>query len=193
MFYNTSELYKGIRIIFKKDPHEIIDIHYHKPGKGASVVRVKMKNLISSIIIPQTFRSGERFEKASINSIEAEFLYSDNNNCFFMDTETFESIEIPVYRIEHQLKFLTKQANVMIYFFNDKIIDIEVPNHVSLKVLKCEPAIRKESSSKSMKKAELETGLICNVPSFISVDDIIKVDTRTSSYVKKESFINKNK
>merc|ERR1712183_188605 len=134
---------------------------------------VKMKNLINLIIIPQTFRSGEKFPKADIYDIESEFLYTNNHNCFFMNIETFENIEIPIKKIGSKCKFLKKQVIVNIHFFNEEVIDIILPNHVNLKVSTCAPASKKESSSKSVKRAELETSLICNVPLFINVGDII--------------------
>jgi len=193
MLYNTSNICKGLKIIFKQEPHEIIEIQYHKPGKGASVVRVKMRNLINSIIIPQTFRAGEKFEKANIYSIETEFLYHNDNTFFFMDKETFEHVEVPIGKMKDKHKFLNKQITVSIYFFQEEIIDITIPNHITLRVSKCEPASKRESSSKSIKRAELETGLICNVPSFININDFVKIDTRTNTYIKKENIVKKYK
>jgi elongation factor P len=185
MFYTTSEFYKGMKILFKEKPYEIVDFHYHKPGKGASIIRTKMKSLIDNFIISQTFRSGEKFKQADLESKNVLFLYCDNKLCVFTNPETFEQLKISNKNICDKIKFLKKNLTVTLLIFNKKIINLMLPNYVFLKVMKCNPGGKGHTVNNITKKAILETGLSCNVPSFININDIIKINTQTHLYVGK--------
>lgn len=189
MEYSTSNFYKGLQIVIRGIPYEIVYLHYHKPGKGASVVRAKIKNLITKLIIPQTFRSGETFQKADVEQKLSQFLYKDNKQCFFLDLQNFEQFQIISEDILDKIKFLKKKNIVTICFFCEQPIDLILPNHIALMVTECSPGNKRDTVNNVTKKAVLETGLICNVPLFININDIIKIDTRSCTYIGKEKYI----
>jgi len=183
--YSTSDFFNGMRILYKKEPYEIIKFSHFKPGKGMPVVRTKLRNLINKNYITETFRSGDKFNRVEINEEEVEFLYINNNILYFMNLKSFEEFSVSKLIIGDKINFLKEGLKLLLVFFNEKIISIIIPNHMLFKVIKCDPAIAGNTMCNATKKAIVETGFSCQVPLFINNGDNIKIDTRNGSYISR--------
>jgi len=180
MFYKTSDFYVGIRFVFKSNPYELRKFHYHKPGKGASIVRARLKHLITKSVVVAVFRSGDKFEKVDLDEKTIKFLYK-NVNYVFLDTETMEKITICNDVIKDYSFFLKKDVSCKMLVLNNEPIDLVFPNYLSLKVIECDM----NSVSNKTKTVILETKLKCDVPLFIEVNDVININTKTFTYISK--------
>jgi elongation factor P len=187
MFYSTSDFSRGIYILYNNEPHEIIDYSYHKPGKGASIVRTKLKNLITKSSLSRTFRSGDKLERADLYEKTVQFTYKDGKSFFFIDTENFEEFSLSYKKVGDNHKFLSENMEMKMQFFNEAALNIELPNHISLKVTESHSIKAGNTVGHANKEVLLETGFVCIVPIFIKTGDIIKIDTRTSLYISKEN------
>jgi len=183
--YNTSDIRKGLKIELNDEPYIIIDFLHVKPGKGAAFVRTKIKNLITGQVLDKTFKVGEKIKKPDLEEKEMQFLYSDDENFYFMDNETYDQIPISKEKLEYEKNFLKENINVTVLFFKGEPVSVELPNFVELEVTHTEPWIKGDTVSSATKPATVETGYTLNVPLFINNGDIIKVDTRTGEYVER--------
>lgn len=181
----TSEFRRGARILYQNDPYEIVEFEHHKPGKGAAIVRTRLKNLINGLTTDPTFRSGDKFERPDLNEKEVQFLYETDGIYHFMDPESFEQFEVTKKVLGDAVKFLIDGMPVSLLFYQGRAINIEVPNHVVLVVTECDPAVRGDTVSGATKVAKFQTGFTCQVPLFVNEGDKIRIDTRTASYVER--------
>ncbi|MCL4498472.1 MAG: elongation factor P [Deltaproteobacteria bacterium] len=186
--YSTTDFKKGLRIEMDKEPFEIVDFQHVKPGKGGAFVRTKLKNLINGKVIDRTFRSGEKVETPNMEEKNMQYLYYEGNDYIFMDNATYDQIHISKEAVGDSAGFLLENIQVNVLYYNDKPINIEVPNFIEVKIIKTEPGLRGDTVSGATKPATLETGLVINVPLFLNEGDIIKVDTRTKSYIERVSL-----
>lgn len=187
MFYTTSDFHRGMKILLKNKPHEVIEFHYHKPGKGSSIVRTKIRNLLNNLIVSQTFRSGEKIARANIENKIVKFLHRTNKLCFFIEEETYNKFEVSNERIKKKIQFLKKNIFITLCIFDNIVINIILPKYIFLKVIECEPGKKGDTINNITKKATLETGFRCNVPSFININDVIKIDTNRHIYIGKHN------
>ena len=182
MKISTSQFKNGLKIIINNQPCSIIEHEFHKPGKGQAVMRVKFRNLISNKVIDKTYKSGESVEQADIMTAEMTFLYSDNEFWHFMNSTTFEQIGISGNIVAESKKWIIGQENCEVVMWNDEPISVEAPPFVELTISKSDPGIKGDTVSGSTKPAELETGVIIQVPLFVEEGEKIKVDTRSGEY-----------
>ena len=154
-------------------------------GKGGAFAQVEMKSVGKNTKLNERFRSSETVEKASLEEIDFNYLYSDENNYFFMDPKTFDQIEIKKNVIGEKGKLLTENLEVSVSFYNNNAISIELPNQVNCKIASTDAALKGQTVSSSYKPAILDNGIKIQVPPFIEPEDEIIVDTRTIEYVKK--------
>lgn len=181
----TSDFRRGMRIMFQNTPYEIVDFEHHKPGKGAAIVRTRLKNLFTGLTTDPTFRSGDKFEIPDLNEKEVQFLYETEGTYHFMDPESFEQFEVPVKVLGDARNYLIDGMVVSLLFYQSKPISIDVPNHVVLVVAECDPAVRGDTVSGATKVAKFQTGYTAQVPLFINEGDKIRIDTRTGQYVER--------
>lgn len=181
----TSDFRRGMRILFQNVPYEITEFEHHKPGKGAAIVRTRLKNLITGLTMDPTFRSGDKFERPDLNEKEVQFLYETDGIYHFMDPESFEQFEVPKKVLGDATKYLIDGMVVFLLFYVGKAINIEVPNHVVLEVVECDPAVRGDTVSGATKNAKFQTGFTCQVPLFINEGDKLRIDTRNGQYVER--------
>jgi len=165
--------------------YQILEFHHTKPGKGGAFVRVKMRRLQDGRIIDHTFRAEEKVERAFIERKKMEYLYRDGNLFVFMDTKTYEQIEIPLEKMESALPFLVENIECEVMLHKDEIVAVELPETVVLEVVETEPGEKGDTASGGSKPAKLETGHVVRVPLFIKEGDKVKVDTRTGEYVER--------
>ena len=183
MKISTSQFKNGLKIIISGQPCSIIEHEFHKPGKGQAVMRVKYKNLLTGNTNDKTFKSGESAETADVNHKDMEFLYSDGESWHFMDTTTYEQIEIGTNEMGSAKKWLVGQETCEIILWDDRPILVDPPVIVELKITSSEPGVKGDTVSGATKPAELETGVSVQVPLFVNEGETIKVDTRDESYV----------
>ncbi len=184
---NASDLRKGLKLEIDGEPYIIVDFEFTKPGKGQALYKCRLKNLITGVQFDKTYRSGDKFTEADIDEQEVEYLYKDGNNYFFMNMTTYEQVEMTADQLGDVTNFLTENLKVNMLFFKDKPIGISLPNFVELKVVKAEPGVKGDTASGATKPVTLETGYTVQVPLFIEEGDVLKIDTRTGSYVERTS------
>ncbi|KPL18277.1 MAG: elongation factor P, partial [candidate division Zixibacteria bacterium SM23_81] len=167
------------------DLYTIVEFLHVKPGKGGAFVRTKLKNVRTGRVVDRTFRAGESITKARIDRREMQYLYRSGDQFFLMDTSTYEQIPISADMVGDTAKFLAESANVQVLFHENQVIGLELPIFVELRVKETEPGVRGNTASGGSKPAKLESGAVVQVPFFIDVNDVIKVDTRKGIYVER--------
>jgi elongation factor P len=185
MKINASEIRVGMLLEYKNDLWQVLKTQHVKPGKGGAFAQVEMKSVNKNTKLNERFRSSETVEKASLEETNFNFLYEDEKNYFFMNPKSFEQIEIKKEIVGEKGKLLTENLNVIVSFYNDNPISVELPNQVTCKVESTDVALKGQTVSSSYKPASLDNGLNIQVPPFIEAGDSIIVDTRNLEYIKK--------
>ena len=185
MKINAGEIRVGMLIEYKNDLWEILKTQHVKPGKGGAFAQVEMKSVNKNTKLNERFRSNETVEKASVEEMNLNYLYNDENNYFFIDPKTFEQIEIIKDLIGEKSKLLSENLEVTVNFYNDAPISINLPNQVSCKIETTDVALKGQTVSSSYKPATLNNGIIIQVPPFIEAGDEVIIDTRNLEYIKK--------
>lgn len=183
--YSTSDFRKGLAIMYEGQPYEIIDCQHHKPGKGAAVVRTRLRNLITGVSVDPTFRSGDKVERPDIEERQGQFLYESEGKYHFMDPASYEQFEVNTSVIGEKKNFMMENMAVSMLFFEGRIISVDLPNHVVLPITQCDPAVRGDTVSGATKPATVSTGFVCQVPLFVNEGDKIRIDTRTGEYIER--------
>ena len=185
MKINASEIRVGMLLEYKNDLWQVLKTQHVKPGKGGAFAQVEMKSVNKNTKLNERFRSSESVEKASLDENNFNFLYEDENNYFFMDPKSFEQIEIKKEIVGEKGKLLTENLTVVVSFYNNIAISVDLPNQVNCKVEVTDVALKGQTVSSSYKPATLSNGLNIQVPPFIEAGDEIILDTRKLEYVKK--------
>lgn len=180
---DTSQFKTGLTIVFENDLYTIIEFQHVKPGKGGAFVRTKLRHLKAGNVIERTFRSGEKFEDAFIEERSLEFLYRAGDVLHFMDHSTYEELAIDQSRLGDQVGFLKENMEVTASYHEGQLLGITLPLFVVLKVEHTEPGLKGDTAKSGTKPARLETGAAIQVPLFLESGDMIKIDTRTGTYV----------
>ena len=182
---SVNDFKTGLTIEVDGGIWQVIDFQHVKPGKGAAFVRSKLRNLRTGAIQEKTFRAGEKVSKAHIENKKMQYLYANGDQHVFMDTSTYEQIELSSKQIEYELKFLKENMEVSIMMFQGETIGVELPNTVELEVVETEPGIKGDTASGGSKPATLETGVVVQVPFFVNQGDRIVVNTTEGTYVSR--------
>ena len=185
MKINASEIRVGMLLEYKDDLWQVLKTQHVKPGKGGAFAQVEMKSVNKNTKLNERFRSSETVEKASLEELNYNFLYEDEKNYFFMDPKTFEQIEIKKDIVGEKGKLLTENLEVIVNFYNETPLSIELPNQVTCKIESTDVALKGQTVSSSYKPATLDNGLSIQVPPFIESGDVVIIDTRSLEYVKK--------
>tara|TARA_B100000282_G_scaffold24554_1_gene16112 strand:+ start:60 stop:620 length:561 start_codon:yes stop_codon:yes gene_type:complete len=185
MKINATEIRVGMLLEHKNDLWQVLKTQHVKPGKGGAFAQVEMKSINNNTKVNERFRSNENVEKASLDETNYNFLYEDEKNYFFINPKSFEQIEINKDIVGEKGKLLTENLEVIISFYNENAISVELPNQVICKIKSTDAALKGQTVSSSYKPAVLENGLNIQVPPFIESEDKIIIDTRTLEYIKK--------
>ena len=185
MKINATEIRVGMILEYKDDLWEVLKTNHVKPGKGGAFAQIEMKSLIKNTKLNERFRSSETVEKASIEEEKYNFLYSDENDFYFMNPSTFEQINLSKSIVGDKGKMLTENLEVTINFYNENPLSILLPNQLTCKIETTDAALKGQTVSSSYKPAVLNNGLNIQVPPFIESGDTVIIDTRTMEYVKK--------
>ncbi|MEG2708810.1 MAG: elongation factor P [Vagococcus sp.] len=180
-----SDLRSGMT--FEKDGKliKVLEASHHKPGKGNTVMRLKLRDVRSGSTTETTMRPEEKVKKAHIDSKDVQYLYLQDDMGVFMDLDTYEQYEIPTSIIKEELLYLLDNMEVKIQFYGDEVIGVTLPGTVVLRVQDTPPSIKGATVSGSGKPATMETGLVVNVPDFIEVDELIEISTQEGTYMKR--------
>jgi elongation factor P len=183
--YTTNEIRGGMKIIVDRDPCVILENEFVKPGKGRAVNRIKFRNLKTGRVIERTYTSGESLEAADVTEIEAQYLYNDGMQWHFMAAETYEQFVMNEAEVAEAKQWLKEQATFILMLWNGTPLAVTPPNFLVLKIIETDPGVRGDTSGGGGKPAKLETGATVRVPLFVQEGDLIKVDTRTGTYVSR--------
>ena len=181
----AGEFRKGMTVEIDGQVWMIVDFQHVKPGKGAAFVRTKIKNVMTGSVLERTFNPTEKYPKAMVERKEMQYLYSDGELYYFMDTETFDQLPLNHDKVEEAIQYITENMNVTIKFFKGEPFSVEAPNFVELTVAETEPGVKGDTATAGNKPAILETGAKVMVPLFISEGEKIRVDTRTGEYMER--------
>ena len=185
MKINAGEIRVGMLLEYKNDLWQVLKTQHVKPGKGGAFAQVEMKSINKNTKLNERFRSNETIEKASLEETTFNYLYKDEINYFFMNPKSFEQIEIKKNIIGEKGKLLTENLEVIISFYNELPISINLPNQVVCKIESTDVALKGQTVSSSYKPAILDNGLNIQVPPFIETGDEVIIDTRNLEYIKK--------
>ncbi|HUD20504.1 MAG TPA: elongation factor P [Candidatus Saccharimonadales bacterium] len=177
---NLGQVKVGNKIIFRAQPFEVVEANHLKMGRGGAKLVTKLRNLIDQSVIDYTFAGDERLEEAEVGYKAAQFLYGENDKCFFMTNDDFEQVEIRLPK--SRLGLLKEGQAVDICFWQNRALDVKLPGKVELEVTYTEPGFKGNTAGTTLKSATLETGAKINVPLFINTGDKVRVNTDTGAY-----------
>jgi elongation factor P len=180
--YQPTDLKKGTVCQIDGKPYRVIDYGQKVMGRGGSIVNVKLKNLIDGSVIPKTFKGQDKIEIAEVSNKTVQYLYSDGDDFYFMDPETFEQFQLGSDIVDSAAGYLKEGDNLTLQFFGDRVINVELAKNVYLEVTYSEDVVKGDTTSSVLKNATLETGITVKVPAFIKTGDVISVDTTTGEY-----------
>ena len=180
---DVNELRKGVTFEFDGQIFKVVDYDHHKPGRGKATIRIKARNLRSGGLIDKSFTSGDRVQDIRLDHHMVQYLYSDGDTFHFMDLETYEQPAIQADIIPDATPYLIEGMEVKLTFYQGEPLDIELPTTVDLRVTEADIAIRGDRATGVTKRVVMETGLEIQVPAFVEVGDVIRVDTRNGNYV----------
>ena len=185
MKIHASDIRVGMLLEYKDDLWQVLKTQHVKPGKGGAFAQIEMKSLNKNTKLNERFRSSESVEKASLEESKFNYSYNDETDYYFINSLTFDQININKKIVGEKGKFLSENLEVTISFYNDKPISIELPNQINCIIESTDVALRGQTVSSSYKPAVLNNGVKIQVPPFIESGDEIVVDTRSIDYVKK--------
>jgi len=180
---STNDVKPGMSLNLPEGLFQVVDYQHVKPGKGKAFVRMKLKNQISGAVIDRTFRAGENVPKAVIDRRDFQYLFRDDLGFTFMDGETYEQISLTEEAVGDAAAYLSDGMTVRLSMYEEKPIGIELGAAVELEVVQAEPGVKGDRVSGATKPVTLSTGLVVQVPLFVDVGDVLKVDTRTGNYI----------
>lgn len=182
---STADFKNGMALEIQGDLFTLVEFQHINPGKGAAFVRTKIKNVRTGAVLQRTFRAGERLEQAIIDQREMQLLYREDDIFVFMDTSTYEQVEIPAPVLGDRQDYLIANMTPIVRFHDGEVIGVELPASVELTITDTEPGVQGDRVSGAMKPAVLETGKSVRVPLFVVVGDRIVIDTRTGDYLSR--------
>lgn len=184
---STNEFKTGQTILHEGNLYSVIEFMHVKPGKGSAFVRTKLRNLRTGAVIDYTFNAGTKVERAQIDKNMMQYLYADGDKHIFMNTETYEQIEIPQAQIENELKYIYEGESVEVMFYNNsEILGVSLPDKVVLEVKETVPGVKGDTKTNALKDAIMQTGLLVKVPMFIEEGEKLIINTNDGSYVSRD-------
>lgn len=184
---SINEIKPGLTILIGEEIYVVLGYQHVKPGKGAAFVRTKLRNLKNGGVLEKTFKGDEKIEEAFIEEKKIQFLYHTDEIYYFMDQQSFEEISISEDILGQNTNFLKDNLQIAAYAYKGEILNVVLPTFIQLKVVHAEPGVRGDTAKAATKPATVETGATIQVPLFVQVDNIIRVDTRSGEYVERVS------
>jgi elongation factor P len=181
----TNDFRNGMAIELDGNLFRIVEFLHVKPGKGGAFVRSKLKNVVTGKVIDKTWNAGEKVNDVRLEEAQMQYLYTTGDEYVFMHGETYEQIHLPASMLEDVIPFMKESGSVSVLMRGEQPVAVELPNFVDLKVAETAPGIKGDTVSGGTKPATLETGAVIQVPLFINIGDVLRVDTRTKAYVSR--------
>ena len=182
---DTGDLRKGITLDIDGRLVKVIDYAHNKQGRGSAQVRMTLRDLRTGSTTQQTVQSGARFNPVRLERQHVQYLYNEGGHFHFMDTDTFEQVALDESSLGDTIKYIKENDVVDLMTYNGEPIDLELPSAVNLRIEQTDPGFKGDTATGGTKPATLETGLVVSVPLFVSVGDLIKVDTRSGEYIER--------
>ena len=182
---SCNEIRGGTKLLVDGSPWVVIHNEYVKPGKGQAFNRIKMRHVISGRVVEKTYKSSDSIPAADVMDRDYSYLYEDGDDLVFMDPNSYEQISVSKTVIADAIKWIKEQETCTLTFWDGQPISLLPPNFVELKVTDTEPSLKGDTVTGGSKSAIFETGVEIRVPMFIEIGDVIKVDTRTQSYMSR--------
>ena len=183
MAVSTNDLKNGMTLHLPEGLFSVVEFQHVKPGKGGAFVRTKLKNVRSGAVIERTYRADEKLEQAIIDKRDMQFLYRDGTDYVFMDTTSYDQLQVPPDALGEAPNYLKEGDAANVQMYNNEIVGVELPAAVELTVTETEPGMQGDRVSGARKPATLQTGHVVQVPLFVNIGDVIKVDTRSGEYL----------
>jgi len=184
---STAQFRKGMYIMFRDEPHMIVDMSFVSPGKGSAFYRTKLKSLKTGRIIDFTFKSGEKMEEVVVETREAEYSYFDGSSYVFIEPRTFEQFMVPIEIMGEDKIYLKEGVAYRIKFFEEEVVGLNFPKSIICTVVETDDnAIKGDTATGAMKPAVLDTGAKVNVPLFIKKGEAISISTEDGSYLSRK-------
>lgn len=181
----ATNLKTGVTFSQGGTPYKVVKYTHTKIARGGGNVKLSVKNLRTGKLEVKTLNSNSKVDKIETAKKSFQFLYKDKENASFMDTKTYDQIEIPIKKIEDQLTYIKEGQEVSVLFLDETPLSVDIPPKVTLTVKETAPGVKGNSASNMFKPATLENGLKLKVPLFIKVGDKIRVDTRSREYIER--------
>ena len=182
---DVSELKKNAKVEIDGHPYLVVEFQFVKPGKGQGLYKCKLKQMITGSVIDRTWRSGEKLTAANVESKKMQYLFESGGAYTFMDSATYEQVELSAELIDDDKYFLLDQLEVDVLFYNERPVGVSLPSHVIMDITECAPGVKGDTATNTTKDATVQTGLTIQVPLFIKQGEKVKVDTRTKAYVER--------
>ena len=183
--YMAGDFRNGTTFEMDGGVYRVVEFQHVKPGKGAAFVRTKLKNVITGAVLEKTFNPSEKLQGAEIEKREMQYLYNDGDLYYFMDNETYEQMPLNKEQLGDALKFIKENMDCKVLSFKGNVFAVEPPMFVELEVTYTEPGFAGNTTTTSGKPATLETGLELQVPMFVNIGDVLRIDTRTCEYMER--------
>jgi elongation factor P len=183
---SSNDFRPGVSIELDGGVWKVVEFLHVKPGKGSAFVRTKLKNVQTGNVVERTFRAGETVPQANLEKSTMQHTYKDGNDYVFMDMETYEEARLTADQIGDRVKYLKDGMEVNVVRWNDQVMEVELPNSVTLEVTQTDPGVKGDTATGGTKPAIVETGAQVMVPLFISIGEKIRIDTRNDSYLGRE-------
>ena len=184
---SSGDLRKGIVIELDGELYQVLDYHHIKVGRGSAQTRLKLRDIHAGHTTERTFPSGEKFTRAHLDYRSMQYLYNDGNLYYFMDEENYEQMPLNATQLGDVLNYLKESMSLQVSSYKGEVLGVELPTAVELKVIDTGPGFKGDTATAGNKPATLETGITIQVPLFVNTGDVIKVDTRTGSYLERVS------
>ena len=183
---NVNDFKTGQTITYDGNLYQVLEFNHVKPGKGAAIVKAKLKNLRTGSIAEYTFNAGIKVPTAHVEKVKMQYLYESSGAYTFMNMNTYEQVELQANQIENESKFLKEGLEVLIFFYEGEMLGIELPEKIDYQITQTEPAIKGNTATNATKDAIIETGLLVKVPLFIEQGEEIIVSTKDGKYVSRK-------
>ena len=181
----TNDFRNGMVIEIDGNLVKIVEFMHVKPGKGGAFVRSKLKNVVTGKVVEKTWNAGEKVNAVRLEEVKMQYLYSNGDEYYFMHGATYEQVSLPAEMLEDVINFIKESDSVSVLMRENEPVSVEPPNFVDLEVKETTPGIKGDTVSGGTKPATLETGAVIQVPFFINIGDVVRVDTRTKAYVSR--------
>ena len=179
---STGELKKGLVIELDGEIWQVLDYHHIKMGRGSAQVRIKLRNIKRGQTVEKSFQAGEKWPRAYLDTRDVQFLYADGDEYHFMDTGSYEQFSMTVEQLGENAQYLIDGMVLQRTSYETETIGVELPTTVDMKVIETEPGFAGDTQSGARKPATVQSGLVVQVPLFVSAGDTIRIDTRTGEY-----------